>query len=182
MILQIVRRTQFSDATTRESIRVVTHAEDTPSVFACIVYRSRRDHSRPRVYKSFLRDLGPFPFVMEKEKEKKKEKSGPVAVSSSVFTSSSALFLQRVTLTSLSGQTAYILVRTRGAQPSAVIYLSWFEFNGHRHCAYTRVRPACLHFSFLLFRNGTQPVQQSGYRSLEIRCVWCDNATHPILY
>jgi len=28
----IVRRTQFSDATTRESIRVVTHAEDTPSV------------------------------------------------------------------------------------------------------------------------------------------------------
>jgi len=136
-------------------------------------YRSRRDHSRPRVYKSFscvLRDPGSFPFVMEKEEEEKKERPNSIAASSSRRIVACALPAKRYA-NSLSEQTAFILVRTRAPmQPSAVIYLSWFEFNGHRHCAYMRVsgpiRPSPLvsPFFFLLFRNGITRATRSGYR------------------
>lgn len=56
--------------------------------------------------------------------------------------------------TFLSRHGAFILVRAH-ARPhiGRYIYLGWFEFNGHRHCAYTRpARPLVrLHFSFIFF-------------------------------
>lgn len=200
MILRIVRGTSRNSRIRQHGNRskqlCMLYGKRYTRVSAYTVYRYRsRDHSRPRVYKSLScvsRDPGPFPFVMEKkEKEEEKEKVRPGPWRHRRLcpvASSPALFLQRVTLTSLSRHAAFILVRARAPSHrplyiSADLNLTVIAIVRTRASGPARP-PACLHFSFLLFRNGIirTTIRLPLLHSLLLEIRWCDATMRRVLY